>query len=144
MRALAYAALAGSLIAFSTTAGASDRVHVSDLAGSWHGTFTYFRQGKRPVEFSVRITSDGNRCRGSTEERNTFGDPSASRLYANFDCHVILGQGPARLVFRKIYDGTGGQSHGVDYEGEIASDLGGVTGIWRIGTESGRFSLLRQ
>jgi hypothetical protein len=99
---------------------------------------------QRPVEFTANIQVTGSRCRGRTEEPNTFGDRSAPRLYANFDCELVIGRGPPRLIFRKVYDGTGGQSHGVEYEGEIASDRAGITGTWRIGTELGRFSLIKQ
>ena len=145
MRKLVYAALAAiPSLTLGTGLSASDRVYVSDLAGSWHGLYTYSRQGARPVEFTVTIQVDDSICRGRTEEPNTFGNTAAPRLFANFNCQLITGRGAPRLVFRKTYDGTGGQSHSVDYDGEIASDRAGITGTWRLGTESGRFSLLKQ
>ena len=131
-------------VAFAASASASDRIDLSDLDGVWRGMYTYSDQAQRPVEFTMTLQTTGNRCRGRIEEPNTFGHPSAPRLYAYVDCQLVVGRGPPRLMFRKVYDGTGGQSHGVDYDGEIASDLRGITGTWRLGTQAGRFSLIRQ
>ncbi len=119
-------------------------IDLRDLDGMWWGMYSYADRTKRPVEFTMDIRVVGNSCQGRIEEPNTFGLPSAPRLYANTDCRLLIGGGAPRLMFRKTYDGTGGQSHTVDYEGEIASDYLGITGVWRIGTQSGRFSLIKQ
>jgi hypothetical protein len=128
----------------SASAFAQDRITLFDMQGTWRGTYTYPDAQKRQVEFIMTIRVDGGSCRGRIEEPNTFGSPSTPWLYANTDCQLILGRGPPRLLFRKVYDGTGGQSHGVDYDGDIASDGRAVNGTWRIGTQSGRFSLIKQ
>jgi hypothetical protein len=120
------------------------QVVLSDLAGMWRGVYSYSGTGQRPVEFMMSLQVYGNACRGRMEEPNTFGLSSAPRLYANVDCYLVRGSNPARLMMRKTYDGTGGQSHSIDYEGEIASDLRGITGVWQLGTQSGRFSLIKQ
>jgi hypothetical protein len=119
-------------------------IDLRDLDGAWWGMYTYADRTRRPVEFTMDIRVAGNTCQGRIEEPNTFGHPSAPRLYANSDCRLLIGGGPPRLIFRKTYDGTGGQSHSVDYEGEIATDMQGITGTWRLGTQSGRFSLIKQ
>jgi hypothetical protein len=119
-------------------------IDLRELDGVWWGMYTYADPAKRPVEFSMDIRVAGNACQGRIEEPNTFGLPSVPRLYANTDCRLLIGGGPTRLMFRKTYDGTGGQSHSVDYEGEIASDNRGITGVWRIGTQLGRFSLIKR
>lgn len=77
------------------------------------------------------------------EEPNTFGHPSAPKLYANVECRLLVGSGPPRLVLRKVYDGTGGQSHAVHYEGDLSWDGRTVNGNWRIGATTGRFSLTK-
>jgi hypothetical protein len=142
MKGFGHAILAFALqLALAASALAVD---LRDLDGVWWGMYTYADRTKRPVEFTMDIRVSGDTCRGRIEEPNTFGNPSAPRLYANTDCRLLIGGGPSRLIFRKTYDGTGGQSHSVDYEGEIASDLRGITGVWRLGTQSGRFSLIKQ
>lgn len=123
---------------------AATQVALTDVSGIWRGVFAYSNSGQPPVQFMMTLQVYGNTCRGRTEEPNTFGNPSAARLYANVECYLAAGGGSPRLMLRKVYDGTGGQSHGVDYEGEIASDRRSITGIWRIGSQSGRFSLIKQ
>lgn len=131
-------------LSLATSAIASDRIDLSDLAGTWQGMYTYSTQNQRPVEFTMTVQVYGNTCRGRIDEPNTFGHPSAPRLYADVGCQLVVGRGPPRLMFRKVYDGTGGQSHSVDYDGEISADRRGVTGVWGLGTQSGRFSLIKQ
>jgi hypothetical protein len=117
---------------------------LAELAGTWRGVYSYARRGRGPVEFTMSLEVYGDVCRGRTEEPNTFGHPSAPRLYANVECQVVDGTGSPRLRFIKTYDGTGGKSHSVDYLGDISADRGTLTGTWRIGTVSGGFSLTRQ
>jgi hypothetical protein len=127
-------------------------ITLTELQGTWRGTFNYPSAGRRPssdsrrqpVEFIMIIRLEGTTCRGRTEEPNTFGDRSTPKLYANTDCQVVLVGPQARLVFKKTYDGTGAQWHSVDYDGEISADGRRVLGTWRIGTQSGRFSLVKQ
>jgi len=121
-----------------------DRIALYDLQGTWRGSYSYPDAQKRQVEFIMTIRVEGGTCQGRIEEPNTFGNPTVPWLYANTDCQLVLGRGPPRLVFRKVYDGTGGQSHGVDYDGDVAADGRSVNGNWRIGTQSGRFSLIKQ
>jgi hypothetical protein len=110
--------------------------------GMWHGEY-WGGLNARPVNFSLSVRLYGSDCRGRTEEPNTFGHRSAPKLYANIVCR-LGGGGRRRLVFTKTYDGTGGQSHSVEYEGEISLDGRRIMGTWRIGTLSGPFSLTRE
>lgn len=121
---------------------AAEEMVLAALDGMWQGVYSG-GQNPRPVNFVMTLQVHGNSCRGRIEEPNTFGHPSAARLYANVECRLVAVR-PQRLVFRKTYDGTGGQSHSVDYDGEISVDGRSVTGSWRIGTLSGPFSLARQ
>jgi hypothetical protein len=57
---------------------------------------------------------------------------------------VVDGTLSPRLILKKTYDGMGGQTHPVDYLGDLSPDRRSVTGTWRIGTQSGRFSLTKQ
>lgn len=114
------------------------------LAGSWKGTYVYAGQGRRPVEFTLAVQVRGSACRGRTEELNTFGTPSVPKLYANVECRLLAGTVPRRVVLRKVYDGTGGQSHSIDYAGDLSLDGRNITGTWTVGAQSGRFWLSRQ
>lgn len=124
------------------TVGAGQYAALPDLGGTWRGVYAG-GLNQRPVDF-VMTLQVGNTCRGRIEEPNTFGHPSAPKLYANVECRLQSSGGQSRLMFRKVYDGTGGQSHSVDYDGEVSLDGRRVTGTWRVGTLSGTFSLIRQ
>jgi len=136
----AIAAAACSLIGVSAFAQTS----LADLDGHWRGFYTYSTQNLPGVEFDMTFQVRGDTCRGRIVEPNTFGDRSTSMLYANVECQLIVGKMPARLLFKKVYDGTGGQFHDVDYEGDISADRRTVTGGWRTGTQNGRFTLTRR
>ena len=117
---------------------------LAGLSGTWTGAYFYSTPGQRPVEFVLILEVAGGACRGRTEEPNTFGHPSAPKLFANIQCSLTTGPGPPRLAMRKVYDGTGGQSHGVDYVGELSADARSITGTWSLASASGRFTLSRQ
>lgn len=117
---------------------------LAGLAGTWQGVYSYPDQGRDPVAFTMTLEVRGDTCRGRSEEPNTFGAPSVTHLYANVECQVVDGTLSPRLIFKKTYDGTGGQTHSVDYLGDLSPDSRSVTGTWRIGTQSGRFSLTKQ
>jgi hypothetical protein len=114
------------------------------LAGTWKGFFFYSNPSRRPVAFTLTLEVFGGICRGRTEEPNTFGNRVEPKLFANVECSLIAGSAPPRLALRKVYDGTGGQSHGVDYIGEVSPDGRSITGTWTLPGGSGRFSLSRQ
>jgi hypothetical protein len=95
------------------------------------------------VDFTLDLAIRDGRCVGRTSEPNTFGDRSATHLFANITCRS-LDVGPGQtFAFHKQYDGTGGVSHGVEYSGIVSPDGHTVTGQWRIGRTSGQFSMTR-
>jgi hypothetical protein len=114
------------------------------LAGSWKGRYFYPFPGLPPVEFRLALEHSGNVCRGRTEEPNTFGDPSAPKLFADIECTLTTGPDTAWVALKKVYDGTGGARHRVDYLGQLSVDGRTVSGTWRIGAASGAFCLTRQ
>jgi hypothetical protein len=123
----------------------AQQVVLADLAGMWRGEYTYLSQKNRaPVQFVMSLQVYANSCRGRIEEPNTFGNPTAARLYANVECQVVTGIHSPRLLLRKTYDGTGGVSHSIDYVGDVSPDHRMVSGTWNIRTDFGRFSVARQ
>ena len=113
-----------------------------DVGGAWKGYY-YYNDGRIKVEFTLDLGMRNGRCVGQTKEPNTFGDRSATHLYANITCQS-LNVGPGGVfAFHKQYDGTGGVSHGVEYSGVMSADGNTVTGQWRINRDTGQFSMTR-
>ena len=74
------------------------------------------------------ICRSGTAYEGRTREPNTFGAPGAAELFAALRIQV---EG-ARVHWRKTYDGTGGQTHSVDYAGELDPASGMLRGRWHV------------
>ena len=112
-----------------------------NISGSWSGTYSYASGNKPPVSFTVSFGPNG--CAGRSEEPNTFGNKSASRLFANLTCSdaVLL---PGHLItINKTYDGTGGVSHSVVYTGTVSADMRSISGRWVVNNAHGNFTVSR-
>jgi hypothetical protein len=114
------------------------------IDGSWTGTYTYMADGgSRTVPFSVTFSSDHGRLLGSTTEPNTFGG-NAPKLSADIIGSVKDGE----LNFTKTYDGKGGYSHSVEYEGNVDRDGKTIAGTWTIHSQQtvmrGKWSVTKQ
>jgi hypothetical protein len=110
----------------------------SEWSGSWEGTYRYGGgSGQAPVKFQLDATVRNGRLSGQLSEPNTFGDKSAAVLYA-----VVVGTVDGTSVrFTKRYDGSGGASHEVLYEGRLDRNAQTVRGQWRIQDVSGPFEM---
>ncbi|MFY0637152.1 hypothetical protein [Maricaulis maris] len=115
------------------------------LAGEWVGTYSY-SDAAAPVPFVVRLGDVGGRLSGTSEEANTFADPSASHLHA-----ALSGRREGwDASFTKTYDGAGGADHSLDYTGQISVCGRRIRGRWRLPVEqagmdwSGGFSMTRR
>ncbi len=111
--------------------------------GVWAGRYW---QGDRAVSFEARMSADGRSFTGSVTEPNMFGRSSAAELHARIE-GMILDGGAFR--FTKTYDGRGGASHSVIYEGTVAADGLSASGQWTISgclwtSLSGAFSMERR
>ncbi len=128
------------LLVPSWALGQSKDSFSSDRQGTWSGFYWYpHGASQRPVPFTFNMNVAKDRVSGRITEPNTFGQPSAQNLYAN----VSGDMRGSVLRFTKTYDGTGGQSHSVLYEGHIV-DLGAtVVGYWRIDNTVGGFTMRR-
>jgi hypothetical protein len=115
------------------------------LAGEWVGTYCY-SDAAAPVPFVVRLRDVGGRLSGTSEEANTFADPSASHLQAalsgcrdGWDVNIT-----------KTYDGAGGADHSLEYNGQISVSGRRIKGRWTVPIEeagmdwSGGFSMTRR
>jgi hypothetical protein len=107
----------------------------SPLSGSWNGRYSYQTSaGRQEVQFRMDLTvRNGTSVSGRITEPNTFGDKSASALYANV-VGIVEGR---RLRLVKTYDGTGGANHSVYYEGMVDPGSQSISGSWTISDKWG-------
>jgi hypothetical protein len=131
---LAAAMLCLALMGASPLASAQS---AAGLSGVWVGYYGYDADPNK-VEFQMKLRPAGSGFSGASVEDNTFGDPSVLFLTANIS--GSLGAGRA-VIFTKTYDGTGGQSHSVQYNGVLSASGKCISGKWRIGQGSGPFEM---
>lgn len=110
------------------------------LAGAWSGEYGYdvppIRQN---VPFNAVLGDAEGVLSGTIDEPNTFGNPSAERLFA-----TIEGTRSGREVrFAKTYNGAGGVRHVVHYAGEANDDFSRIDGVWRLSWRRGPFYMTR-
>ncbi|MEJ0023242.1 MAG: toll/interleukin-1 receptor domain-containing protein [Alphaproteobacteria bacterium] len=114
---------------------------LADLSGGWSGY--YSGGGNQTTPFEVVIADKDGAFQGNMSENNTFADAdrSLSKLYATVAGRVLPGGG---VRFTKTYDGTGGQTHSVEYEGTIDDAGRTITGIWKLNGQTGNFRMSRR
>jgi hypothetical protein len=108
------------------------------LSGLWTGAYRY-RWSRGDVPFNARLEESGETLTGEIDEPNTFGDPSSTRLFAS----VRGSRQGAQVSFIKRYDGSGGRSHTVGYEGSVNADFTRIEGGWSLAGDSGAFFMER-
>ncbi len=108
------------------------------LSGRWEGSYGY-RDGRAPVPMAVDFRVQGGDVGGTSSEANTFGagqGPLTAILTGSLRGNI--------LRFVKTYDGSGGQSHSVTYQGVVDADGGRIRGTWNLAQARGVFSLERR
>lgn len=111
-----------------------------NLTGVWHGQFDY------PVAhpagpFTATLLELGAHLSGSVHEPDDGTDAApGGTLFA-----LIEGRrSGSRVSFVKTYDGSGGRSHSVRYEGVLSPDGSEIEGRWTISAGwSGKFLMIR-
>ncbi|HYD89114.1 MAG TPA: hypothetical protein VEA80_16675 [Vitreimonas sp.] len=112
----------------------------SSLTGSWSGAYRYPRDAGPETVFNVQIEEVGGAFTGAMQEPNTFAPSAAPVLTAEIE-GVRTG---LSLAFTKFYDGSGGVTHAVRYEGAADAELMRIEGTWRIPhAGSGTFFMVR-
>ncbi len=113
------------------------------LSGTWRGTYYYPRpaNGVSSVDFEMDLTFSQSNISGFISEPNTFGNKSSANLYASFEGGALGND----LSWTKTYDGTGGISHSITYEGKLDRRAKRIEGKWSFpGNWSGRFVITRK
>lgn len=126
-------------VAASEPFAASAPMMQASLSGEWQGEF-WGPQAQR-TQFSAVLQEAGGVFSGSLSEPNTFAIGAGSALYANLSGAM---QENGRISFSKTYDGTGGVSHTVYYEGQIDEARSIIAGTWSVGSNSGEFRMQRR
>jgi outer membrane protein assembly factor BamE (lipoprotein component of BamABCDE complex) len=111
------------------------------LAGTWRGLYSYGPQGVRPVEFTLTVSGSAEGFVGRMWEPATFGNGTSDKLFADISGQVTPS---GDIRFTKKYDGTGGVSHSVTYEGSLDEMGRTVEGRWALGASSGVFRMTKQ
>jgi hypothetical protein len=98
----------------------------ADGTMTWKGSYGYL-DNLAPVPFTLTFTTKGKGISGRVVEPATFGDGSSDKLIAN-----IAGTSSGyEVAFTKTYDGTGGQTHSVQYRGAVDGNT--MYGVWQLG-----------
>ena len=109
------------------------------LTGVWHGLFSYPRLYE-PTSFVAVLIDSGSSFSGTTHEPLPSAQGSGGLLYA-----MIQGrrEGSA-ITFTKVYDGSNGWSHTVEYEGTLNGGATEIEGRWHLPEVwSGKFLMVR-
>lgn len=109
------------------------------LTGVWTGMYTYPNSGE-PIFFTASLIESGSLVTGTTHETCATIDSPRTTLHA-----MLSGsRGEGYVVFTKEYDGSGGWSHTVEYDGMINGEATEIEGHWNInGLLAGRFMMMR-
>jgi len=115
----------------------------TSLTGVWDGIYRYPAGIRTPESaFTAVLFDSGGALSGTIHETMKLGthDIGASAFLEG------RAEGSA-VIFLKTYDGTGGQSHSVSYDGTLGADGNEIEGSWRIhadfGVMTGRFLMIR-
>jgi hypothetical protein len=119
------------------TAGLASPAAAQSLEGVWQGA--YWGGDNQPTTFQATIADpEGPGFTGTMVETNTFSPEQVAFLLSTLEGTA---QGK-NVAFTKTYDGTGGVSHSVAYQGQIESPRR-IAGTWSLGDTTGQFELVR-
>jgi len=110
------------------------------LTGIWDGLYSYTQSGQLESTFTAVLFQSGAGLSGTIHEtmrRRHARDVAASAF-------VEGSVDGLRVSFSKTYDGSGGQTHMVVYDGRFSGDE--IEGSWTIPSvagNSGRFLMIR-
>jgi hypothetical protein len=110
----------------------------NNLGGAWSGLYFYPGYGE-PVTFVAILIDSGTRFSGSLHEYEGIISEKRILLYS-----TVQGQRDGTAAsFVKTYDGTGGWTHSVAYEGSLNADATEIAGHWHHDGSTGTFLMTR-
>ena len=108
-------------------------LNTESLTGVWQGFFSYPR-ALGPVQFTATLIETGSWITGTTHEPCDIGEHQGETLYAT----LSGSRDGTSVTFDKTYDGSGGRTHTIHYEGMLSEDGIEVEGRWIISRILGR------
>jgi hypothetical protein len=109
----------------------------ANLEGTWQGVYV---NNAEPTRFTAAFRSAGGRFSGSIVEPNGI---SRAPFYLYSDVVGRFEIDGRTVSFVKTYNGVGGLSHSVLYQGVVSDDGRQIAGTWSIGAVSGPFEMAR-
>lgn len=109
------------------------------LTAAWKGVYLPDGSGT-PNTFDANVRQDGARITGSMVEPNAFGDQTQALFLTSTIKGSVTGN---RVSFVKTYDGAGGVSHSVNYEGQVDASGRRIRGTFSVQGGSGVFEMAR-
>jgi len=124
-----FSRVARERVANAETLPLAPQTEANRMLGTWNGQYGYNEMRRPNVNFKLTITGvEGDRFSGMISEPATFGDGTSRFLFAG-----VRGTVKGGIVsFVKTYDGTGGQTHSVNYQGTLDPAARSVNGGWTI------------
>ena len=118
----------------------SKRSANASLSGEWSGVFSYDLDARNSVHFSAKLTQDGARIVGTSEEIAELGEARGAAISATLQGR----RNGVRVSWLKLYDRMLKAYDEVAYEGQVNEDATEISGQWRIpGDWSGTFLMIR-
>ena len=121
----------------------ADRAHaqaaVGSLAGDWTGGYIS-ANGADVNTFDIKLRQSGTAITGTIIEVNVFGDTAKAMFLTSRLVGTVQG-GEVRFV--KTYDGSGGASHSVTYQGRLDATGRRVRGSYNAEGATGAFEMVR-
>lgn len=112
----------------------------ASLTGAWSGAYRYPGDLMPETVFNARIEEVGGAFTGSLQEPNVHGLGPGGVVTSDIE-GVRTGNA---VAFTKFYDGSGGMSHAIRYEGAANAALTRIDGRWSIPRDiSGTFFMVR-
>jgi hypothetical protein len=110
----------------------------TDITGAWRGSF--FEAG-REIVFDVDISPGAaGAFSGTITETNPFGMGGDGALVTQIDGQL---RSDGSVSFVKAYNGAGGMTHRVQYEGRLEDGGRTIVGAWDTGRTRGDFRMRR-
>jgi hypothetical protein len=132
MRSIILAACAAFFVSGTAVA------QTDQLDGAWRGAYIS-DNGVDINTFDVTFDQSGTTLNGTVLEVNIMGDSKTLFLTS-----TLAGKREgARVRFTKTYDGSGGVSHSVAYEGMIDATGRRIVGTYDAGGSGGEFEIAR-
>ncbi len=126
-------------IGLATAEPADAQVMAQNLTGDWTGGYIS-SVGADVNTFDIKLQQRGQALTGTITETNAFGDTGQALFLTSNLAGTFVG---GEVKFVKTYDGSGGASHAVRYQGRMDSTGRRVRGTFNAEGNTGTFEMVR-